>query len=197
MNDAFGAWDPEEALERWEKINAEQAEENRLKEALKQRDALQYSDKLAQEICERISAGELLINICELDHLPTLRRCNQWLRDDSAFNQLYKSALDDRLSIFEEQVIQIADDMKRDFKTVIKNGREQRVADPEMVARAKLRIEVRFRHLKAGRPSKWGDVSTLVTKSADDDFSNMSDAELERHIAEMEAKDRVIKAKVA
>ena len=44
---------------------------------------------------------------------------------------LYKSAIDDRLSVFEEQVIQIADDMSRDFKTVIKNSQEKRIPDSE------------------------------------------------------------------
>src|SRR5690348_12536138 len=81
----------------------------------------------------------------------------------------------DRLSVFEEEVIKIADDMNHDFRTVIKNGREKRVADPDMVARARLRIEVRFKHLKAGRPAKWGDVSTLNVKSQDEfDTSNLS-----------------------
>jgi hypothetical protein len=82
--------------------------------------------------------------------------------------------------------------MKHDFKTVIKNGHEKRVPDPEMVARAKPRIEVRFRHLKAGRPQKWGDSTTLITKNANEfDTSNMSAEELERQIADIELKSRV------
>jgi hypothetical protein len=112
-------------------------ERERLQKVAKEKEALPYSDALAQEICERIAIGELLINICLDEHLPTMRRCNAWLRDHSEFQQLYQSAINDRLNIFEEQVIQIADDMKHDFKTVIKNGREKRVADPEMVAKVK------------------------------------------------------------
>ena len=61
------------------------------------------------------------------------------------------------------KVIKIADDMSRDFKTV----KEKRVPDPEQVARANLRIDVRFRHLKAMRPQRWGDVATLITKDGD------------------------------
>jgi hypothetical protein len=117
------------------------------------KEALPYLDAHAQEICERIAIGELLINICNDEHLPNMRRCNQWLNEHPDFKTLYQSAINDRLNIFEEQVIQIADDMRHDFRTVIKNGQEKRVADPEMVARAKLRIDVRFRHLKAGRPA--------------------------------------------
>ena len=59
-----------------------------------------------------------MINICVDEHLPTMRRCNQWLREHTDFAALYQSAIQDRLSVFEEQVIQIADDMRHDFKTV-------------------------------------------------------------------------------
>lgn len=156
-------------------------ERERLQEVAKLKEVLPYSDDLAQEICERIAVGELLINVGLDEHLPSQRRCNQWLREHVEFNTLYQSAINDRLNVFEEEVVKIADDMSRDFKTVLKGGQEKRVADPEMVARAKLRIDVRFRHLKALRPSRWGDVSTLITKDADGfDTSSMSPEELEQ-----------------
>ena len=61
-----------------------------------------------------------------------------------------------------------------------------------MVARARLRIEVRFKHLKAGRPQKWGDVSTLNVKSANEfDTSNLSAEELEAQIAQIEHKSHI------
>jgi hypothetical protein len=184
-----------EAAER--KIREEKEEAERVKETelFLCKNFLPYSDQLAQEICERIAIGELLINICIDEHLPTMRRCNQWLREHTDFNALYQSAINDRLNIFEEEVIKIADDMRHDFKTVIKNGLEKRAPDPDMVARARLRIEVRFKHLKAGRPQRWGDVSTLITKSEDPfDTSKMSAEELERQIADIERKSGIGRA---
>ena len=170
----------------------EQRELERFKALQQTKEALPYSDELAQEICERIAIGELAINICMDEHLPTLRRCNQWLRDNPEFNQLYQSAINDRLSVFEEEVLKIADDMKHDYKTVIKNGQEKRVPDPEQIARARLRIEVRFKWLKALRPQKWGETQTLNVKSQDDfDPANFSAEELERQIAAIERKSRV------
>jgi len=167
------------ALERVNKLNAV-------------KNTAPYSEKLAQEICERISIGELLICICHDDHMPTQRRCNQWLKEHADFAALYKESLNDRLSVFEEEVLYIADDMKNDFKTIVKNGKEQRVVDQEVIMRAKLRIEVRFRHLKAGNPQKWGETSTLITKGGNE-LDNMSNDELEKKIAELEHKDRVVK----
>jgi hypothetical protein len=70
-----------------------------------------------------------------------------------------------------------------------------RVLDGEAIARAKLRVEVRFRHLKAGRPNKWGDSTTLNVKSEDRlDVANMSDEALEAKLADLEIKDRIVKA---
>jgi hypothetical protein len=168
--------------ERFQKLNA--IKEN-----------LTYSDTLAQEICERISAGALLTSMCREDDMPTMRRCHQWLKERPEFQSLFNMSIQDRLFVFEEEVVEIADDMKDDFKTVIKNGKEKRVADPEMVARAKLRIEVRFKHLKAGKPSKWGDVSTLITKSDDpNSVANLSAEELEKRLADLDGKNSVFRS---
>jgi hypothetical protein len=155
---------------------------------------LAFSDALAGEICERVSAGELLIDICSESHMPTVRRCNQWLRDRPEFQQLYNQSIVERLAIFEEQVIQIADDASGDFKEIVqRNGSSKKVPDAEVIARAKLRVDVRFRHLKAGKPQKWGDSTTL--KVADDEFDpgNFSVDELEKQIADIEHKARIVK----
>jgi hypothetical protein len=181
-----------EELQRLAKLEKERKERAEL---FRKRNELPYDELVAQEICERVSCGGLLIEICEDPHLPSVRRFYQWLRDSADINALYKESISDRLNIFEEQIIQIADDASRDFKEVLRNGRTVSVLDGEAIARAKLRVEVRFRHLKAGRPQKWGDVSTLVTKSEDSlDCSDLSDVELEKRLAEIEGKQRVFKA---
>jgi hypothetical protein len=155
---------------------------------------LPFSEPLAIEICERVSSGELLINIAADEHMPTVRRITQWLKSNSDFAALYRESINDRLTIFEEEVIKIADDASRDFREIIKNGRTVRVLDGEAIARAKLRVEVRFRHLKALKPSIWAEQSTLNVKSADTDIENMSQEELDQKLAELEHKDRVVKA---
>jgi hypothetical protein len=190
----------EKRLKAKEQLKAEQQriEQERLERIKERKGALPYSDALAQEICERIAIGELLINICLDEHLPTLRRCNQWLQDNVDFKALYDSAINDRLSVFEEELILIADDVKNDFRTVLKNGREKRVADPEQIARARLRIEVRFKWLKALRPARWGDTSTLNVKSQDEfDTSSLSQENLEKEIADIERKSFISRGKAA
>jgi hypothetical protein len=67
-----------------------------------------------------------------------------------------------------------------------------RVLDGDAIARAKLRVEVRFRHLKAGRPAKWGDTSTLVTKSVDETEGLTMD-ELDAKIADLSRKNEAVR----
>ena len=74
--------------------------------------------------------------------MPTVRRVTQWLRESPEFAALYRDSINDRLTIFEEEVIKIADDASRDFRDVVRGGRTVRVVDGEAIARAKLRVEV-------------------------------------------------------
>jgi hypothetical protein len=155
--------------------------------------ALPFSEPLAIEICERVSSGELLINICLDEHMPTVRRVTQWLRERPEFAALYRDSINDRLTIFEEEVIKIADDASRDFRDVVPHGRTTRVLDGDAIARAKLRVEVRLKHLKAYKPSIWGEQSTLNVKQSDPlDMDQMTTEELAAKIAELEHKDRVV-----
>lgn len=176
-----------------ERINKLKREEYEAAQLIK--DKVQYSDQIAQEICERISAGELLINICNDYHMPTIKRCNQWLKANNDFQALFTQAHQDRLNIFEEEIISIADDTTKDYKEITIKRVTKRVIDPEVIARAKLRIEVRLRHLKSGRPNKWSETSTLNVNNKNDveDPESLSTEEIERRIAEIENKEKIIK----
>jgi hypothetical protein len=158
------------------------------------KNAIPYSEKLAYEICERVSGGEFLVNITREEHMPTIRGATQWLRDHHDFQSLYRQSIESRLDIFEDEVVTIPDDASKDYKLVVKRGKEVKVFDPEAIARSKLRVDVRFRHLKAYRPAKWGEVSTLNVKQTDpNDIENMSLPHLEARIADLEVKDRIVK----
>jgi hypothetical protein len=175
------------------KAEQEAIEAKRRVELFVAKGTLSFSEPLAIEVCERVSSGELLINICVDEHMPTVRRVTQWIKENPEFAALYKESINDRLTIFEEEVIKIADDASRDFRDVVRHGRPTRVLDGEAIARAKLRVEVRFRHLKAGNPGKWGDSTTIISKSEDDTIAAMPLDELENKLAELEHKDRVVK----
>ncbi len=184
-----------EANRRKSKNEKEGVERKVREELTKRKEAIPYSDAIAAEICERIASGELLTVMCLDEHLPTVKRCNQWLRENVDFRILYEQSIQDRLFIFEEQTIQIPDEAVRDFVEVKKGNNVQRTLDSNRSQMAKLQVDVRFRHLKALRPQRWGDVQTIISKEGDGfDPANMSAEDLERHIAEIEKKSRCVRA---
>lgn len=170
-------------------------ERERMERAKQRKEAVTYSDNLAQEICERIASGELLTVMCLDKHMPTVRKANAWLHEHTEFKILFDQSLQDRLTIFEEQIIQIPDEAAHAYIEVKKGSSVQRVQDTGKVQAAKLQVEVRRLHLKAGRPQKWGDSATIITKSSDEfDTANMSPEELEKQIADIERKSRTVRA---
>jgi hypothetical protein len=153
-----------------------------------------YEDSKANEICERVSGGEFLINICKDEDLPTVRRCHKWLRDHFDLKSRYEDALNDRLLIFEDETITIPDAAAKGTEEVLqKDGTTRDVLDPTKISAAKLQTEVRFRHLRACKPQKWGEQSTIITKSGDE-YADLTTDELEEKISKLIDKDRIIKA---
>ena len=69
-----------------------------------------------------------------------------------------------------------------------------RVLDGDAIASAKLRVEVRLKHLKAYKPSIWGESSTLNVKSSDqNDIDNMTQEEMDKKIEELETKESAVR----
>jgi hypothetical protein len=179
-------------LKRLYEIQEEAKARVRYKAEQVRKNQIPYSEQIATEICGRISDGQLLTAICKSDDMPTVRSVNEWLKRHSDFKALYDDAVNDRLNIFEDDLISIADESEDDFKIVKKGNKTTKVLDGEVVSRAKLRIDVRKAHLKAYRPNKWGDTSTIIAKSGDD-ADNMSIDELEERISKLGEKNDVVR----
>lgn len=79
-----------------------------------------YSDKLADEICERIAQGDSLRKICSEKSMPGERTVYSWLFKDEAFQQKYARAREAQSDTHLEDIFAIADDdeLKPDDKRV-------------------------------------------------------------------------------
>jgi hypothetical protein len=201
----FGGVDGEERARAYSrrledlKRRYEEQEETKARIKFKRKQArkeqIPYSETLAEEICRRIRAGEFLTVICMDEHMPTTSRAIQWKKMYEDFGTLYALAVSDRLDIFEDEVVTIADDTTSDVKTIKKGNKETKTVDGEVISRSKLRIEVRFRHLKAGRPDKWGEQSTLNVNQNNDPegLAHLTMDELDEKIAKMEHDNRAVR----
>jgi hypothetical protein len=204
LNDAKTEWTPIEEIERkWEEAarpkrdqeqKAAEHEATAARELFIDKNTMPFNEAVITEVLERVSCGQLVIDICDEPAMPTVRRWNQWLRANPDLAGLYKESVADRLDIFSEEIIRIADDASRDFKDVMRGGRAVRVADGEVIARSKLKVEMRLRHLKVFRPALWGESSTVNVRAQEDvDLDGKTMAELEALISEFQRKDGIIR----
>jgi hypothetical protein len=106
-----------------------------------------YSQKLAQDICRRISDGESLRQICASQGLPTKTSVMRWLGANAEFRDMYACARELQAEHFSEEILEIADDGSGD-------------ADPENVSRSRLRVETRKWLMVRMAPKKYGDKIT-------------------------------------
>lgn len=60
-------------------------------------------------ICERIATGKSLKDICAEEGMPTRETIYAWLREDSAFSDMYARAREDQADYLADEIVDIAD----------------------------------------------------------------------------------------
>jgi hypothetical protein len=103
---------------------------------------------------------------------------------DKAFSEHYARAREVQLQRWEDELLEIADDGSNDFmKRKGKDGAEIKVADTEHINRSRLRADTRKWIMAKRNPKKYGE-RQQVDMAVKHDFSDMSDEELRRSLAE-------------
>lgn len=101
---------------------------------------------IEDEILIRIANGQSLAAICRLDHMPDAATVIRWTlgerEQDKAFCLAYNRARASQADVMWDESLAIADDASQDLIT---HEDGSITANPSAVARAKLRIETRFR----------------------------------------------------
>jgi hypothetical protein len=183
-----------EELKRLYELQEEAKAKAHFKAERARKEQIPFSESLAMEICNRVSAGEFLTIICKEPEMPTTRVVIQWKKEHKEFALLYDEAIRDRLDIFEYDLLTIADDSRQDIKTITKGSKVTKTLDGEVISRAKLRVDVRKAHLRAFRPERWSEQSTLNVNNYDAmDLDNMTQEEMDKKIAELESKEAVVR----
>lgn len=90
--------------------------------------------------------------------MPSRTFVTDWLREDKDFADQYARAREDLLEHWADQIVAIADDSSCDWETRKReNGEEYEVANPEVVNRARLRVDTRKWLMSKLAPRKYGD----------------------------------------
>jgi hypothetical protein len=106
-----------------------------------------YTQEIADLICEKLCDGESLRAICLSDDMPSRSTVFKWLNDNQYFSDQYARAKEEQAESLADDIIAIADQYDTAKDTL----------QPDLVQRAKLRIDSRKWVASKLKPKKYGD----------------------------------------
>lgn len=119
-----------------------------------------FTQQLADQICERIADGESLRSICEEDEMPNKATVFRWLAANKEFCDQYARARETQADSLFDEILAIADDGHNDWM-LRKHGDDERwVENGEVLRRSSLRVDARKWMAGKLRPKKYGDKVT-------------------------------------
>ena len=120
-----------------------------------------YTPELAKEICERLSDGEPLRQICRDDHMPAWQKIYEWMVRDEELSGAIARAREQGYDAIAEDLLNIADTpLMGETETSSANGLT--ITRQDMLGHRKLQIETRLKLLAKWNPKKYGDRQILA-----------------------------------
>lgn len=117
------------------------------------------SEDVAAEICERLSKGEPLAQICRDDGMPCPNTVRTWAREREPLAEAIARAREDGFDVIASECLEIADDATNDWmeKHDSEGNNIGWQLNGEHVQRSKLRVETRLKLLAKWDPKRYGD----------------------------------------
>lgn len=117
-----------------------------------------YTETLADRICEHLSTGETLRQVCRRAGMPDISTVLAWEKTKEDFSQQYARARESGYRAMAEEILEIADDGTNDYvERERADGTKHVVFDGEHVQRSKLRVDTRKWLLSKALPKLYGD----------------------------------------
>ena len=112
-----------------------------------------YCEEIADEICERLSNGEPLAQICRDERMPAYRTAYLWQDTHPEFAAKVARAREDGYESLAVDCLHISDDNGLDHRFTEKGAV---VVDGDVIQRAKLRVDTRLKLLACWSPKRYG-----------------------------------------
>lgn len=112
---------------------------------------MEYSPELADAICELISSGKSIREICSADGMPDKSSIFRWLGKHDEFRDQYARAKEEQTELYADELVEIADDISNDVSG------ELQMPNSVAVQRARLRVDTRKWILSKLLAKKYGD----------------------------------------
>ena len=121
---------------------------------------MNFSQELANVICERIADGESLRSVCRDKKMPSRDAVYSRLITHPDFADQYARACEIRADYVFDEMFEIADTPQLGVKTVIKPDGSVETTEGDMIEHRRLRIDARKWALARMSPRKYGDRQT-------------------------------------
>lgn len=121
---------------------------------------IQYSEEVADRICDALSDARSLRSICLEPDMPSQSTVFRWLADEryAAFRERYARAREAQADALFDEMLDIADDGTNDWVERKRgDGSTYDAFNKEAVERSKLRVEARKWMAGKLRPKVYGD----------------------------------------
>lgn len=120
-----------------------------------------YTQELADEICERLSEGQSLRTVCSDDKMPSRKTVFSWMRKHPDFLNQYARAKQEAADALAEEILDISDDAE----AAIKGTAEKKSS--AMAQAYRLRVDTRKFIMAKMKPKKYGEKLDLTTNGKD------------------------------
>ena len=121
-----------------------------------------YCEEIALSICEQLSEGIPLREICRQEGMPAWRTVYDWMWRNEQLSTAIAHARDIGYDKMAEECLHIADNLHIGTKKVYSSGAGEdedsmTVTEEDMLGHRKLQIETRLKLLAKFNPKKYGD----------------------------------------
>ena len=120
-----------------------------------------YTPEIAQKMCELLSEGVPLREICRMDGMPYWRTVYLWMAQDENLSAHIARAREAGYDAMAEECLTIANTPLYG-EIVTDDGEKLIVRKEDMLGHRKLQIETRLKLLAKWNPKKYGDRTTLA-----------------------------------
>lgn len=128
----------------------------------------QYSFKLSEVICERMTQGQTTSEVVRDPAMPAWHTLAKWRREHEDFNRRYTIARQSCCELWVDEIIEIADDATNDYvMRVDAKGRARTVFDRESFERSRLRVDSRKWTASKLLRHVYGDKSEVEQRTPD------------------------------
>lgn len=120
-----------------------------------------YTPELAKEICEKLSEGIPLREICREEHMPAWRTIYDWMGRSEDLSAAIARARDIGYDKMAEECLEIADTPVMGHKQVMSDKATYTTVE-DMLGHRRLQIETRLKLLAKFHPTKYGEKANKV-----------------------------------